>query len=292
MVGPGGRTAKRRIAKQSEWVVGSATRRWDRKVPSDVLDKHSLTTTILQRLAQLPEKKDYGNPRMSRPLGRMLVTAGPTHEPIDAVRYLGNRSSGRMGIAIAERAAARGWDVTLALGPTGLTPACTKIRLARFQTSADLRGVLQREFPLCDCLVMAAAVADFTPIGPSAEEKLSRGAGGMTLELRATPDLLAECGASRRADQLLVGFALEPRSRLLESARRKLERKSVDMIVANPLETMESSSVQATLVQRDGAAVNTDGAMEKSAFADWLLDRMDEYLAARHRTGSEGKGRG
>jgi len=91
---------------------------------------------------------------------RMLITAGPTHEPIDAVRFLGNRSSGRLGVALADEAAARGWDVTLLLGPVSRTPSDSRVRTLRFRTCADLETLLRQTTDTCDVLVMAAAVAD------------------------------------------------------------------------------------------------------------------------------------
>ncbi|MDX2114351.1 MAG: phosphopantothenoylcysteine decarboxylase [Planctomycetota bacterium] len=208
---------------------------------------------------------------------RMLITAGPTQEPLDSVRYLANRSSGRLGIELADSAARRGYATTLLLGPTSLAPADGRVMLRRFRTTSDLDELLRSEFPACDVLVMAAAVADYRPaVSPGmAGEKLRRTESGMTLELVATPDLLAGCAARRRPGQRIVGFALEPRSALLESARRKLARKRVDAIVANPLETMDSATVEAWLVTGDGPPMGTPGCIAKSAFADWLLDAIE-----------------
>lgn len=205
---------------------------------------------------------------------RLLVTAGPTHEPLDAVRYLGNRSSARLGIAVADAAAARGWDTTLLLGPTGLGPLDSHVRVFRFRTAADLAGLLDRHAADADVLVMAAAVADFRP-RREAPGKLRRGGPGLTLDLEPTPDLLAGVAARRRDGQTLVGFALEPRDELLASARDKLARKGVDFIVANPLETLDAPDIDALLLSRDGSE-HRAGAMPKPAFAAWLLDRLGE----------------
>lgn len=208
--------------------------------------------------------------------GNLLITAGPTHEPIDAVRFIGNRSSGRLGQALATAAAGRGWQVTLLLGPTPHTPTDTCVRLVRFRTCADLQALLRIEAPKADVLVMAAAVADYRPKVDSGvlSSKLRRRAGGLTLDLEATPDLLAEVAASRRPGQVLIGFALEPRDEMIASARSKLERKGVDMIVANPLETMESETIDAALVTRTGET-RPPGVMSKPAFAGWLLDAIE-----------------
>lgn len=211
----------------------------------------------------------------------ILITAGPTHEPIDAVRYLGNRSSGRVGCAIADAAASRGWGVTLLLGPATRQPESDSIRILRFTSTADLQALLHDHFPDADLLVMAAAVADFRPVlpegGPPA--KIRRGSAPLTLQLEPTPDLLAGCADRRRPDQVLVGFALEPRNRLSDSARAKLERKHIDYIVANPLETMDAETIAATLFKRGGEAVaSTDGAITKPEFARWLLDQLEPAL--------------
>ncbi|MBL0926661.1 MAG: hypothetical protein IBJ11_03280 [Phycisphaerales bacterium] len=217
---------------------------------------------------------------LSPSLPRLLITAGPTHEPIDAVRFIGNRSSGRMGMALAGAAAAKGWPVTLLLGPVGTAPDLpTGVALERFRTCEDLRGLLRRFAPEADVLVMAAAVADYRPKPNAAMSggKFRRTDGPITLELESTPDLLAETSASRRPGQLFVGFALEPRADLMESATRKLARKGVDLVVANPLETMDAPTVEAWVLAASGVVAETPGVMDKRDFAAWLLD----LIAAR-----------
>jgi phosphopantothenoylcysteine decarboxylase / phosphopantothenate---cysteine ligase len=223
---------------------------------------------------------------------RLLITAGPTHEPIDAVRYLGNRSSGRLGVALAERAADRGWDTTLLLGPTHLGPPTaqrdTPLTVERFRTASDLGALLGKRLPDADVLVMAAAVADYRPVPPEGvdrvdEVKIRRTGERLTLELEPTPDLLARCSEVARPEQLLVGFALEPAEELMDSSRRKLGRKKIDLIVANPLETMDAGSIEATLVGPAGVVAATAGSIGKGSFADWLLDRLDEHPKVRER---------
>ncbi|MGD9689420.1 MAG: phosphopantothenoylcysteine decarboxylase [Phycisphaerales bacterium] len=227
----------------------------------------------------------------------MLITAGPTHEPIDRVRFIGNRSSGRVGIALAEAAAAAGWQVTLLLGPTSRLCSDSRVHVERFQSTSDLQALLAHHFPITDVLIMAAAVADYRPLtsaaASEADGKLRRlgeggkasgdssGKGSLTIHLESTPDLLAGCARSRRPAQVLVGFALEPRSRLLESARAKLARKDVDMIVANPLESMEGETIEATLVARDGREARTPGTISKVEFAHWLLGQIVPAGASR-----------
>lgn len=214
---------------------------------------------------------------------RILITAGPTQEPIDAVRYIGNRSSGRLGIALADAAAGRGWTATLLLGPTCRAPSDSRVRVERFRTTTDLEGLLGGEMGGCDVLVMAAAVADYRPKADPAhfQGKRRRSREGMTLELEPTPDLLAGCAARRRPGQLLVGFALEPRDELLASARSKLERKSIDLIVGNPLETMDGETIEAVVLGRDGTERRTDGAVAKGDFAAWLLDIIETKTTPR-----------
>lgn len=209
--------------------------------------------------------------------GTILITAGPTHEPIDAVRYVGNRSSGRLGVALANEAARRGWTVTLLLGPVGVVPTDPRVRTERFRTCADLQGLLARYTPGISVLVMAAAVADYRPkVDPSFfGGKFRRLSKKLTLELEPTPDLLAEVSARRTPGQYLVGFALEPREELLASARAKLDRKGIDLVIANPLETMDSPAIEAIALGRDGTETRTAGAIPKPEFAGWLMTLIE-----------------
>ena len=207
----------------------------------------------------------------------MLITAGPTQEPIDAVRYLANRSTGRMGIALAEASAGRGRQTTLLLGPTPLGPTeSSKLTTIRFRTTQDLQTLLTEHWPGHDVLIMAAAVADYRPAepgGPSAKHK--RRSGTWNLRLEPTPDLLEGLAATTRPDQITVGFALEPADRLLASAREKLGAKSLDAIVANPLETIGSDRIGATVLLRDGRTLTPPGPeCTKRQFAEWLLDQL------------------
>lgn len=207
-----------------------------------------------------------------------LVTAGPTEEPIDSVRFIGNRSSGQMGIAIAEALLSRGFEVVLAAGPlrNPLPAALTshpRLRIERFRTSHDLERLLRRELPQADLVVMAAAVADFRPRQTSAG-KLRRSEGGIGLDLDAVPDLLQSTRDCRKPGGTVVGFALEPAERLAESAKAKLSRKDLAAIVANPLETMEAPDIEGTLFLRDGSVDAPGGRMGKREFAAWLVDRL------------------
>lgn len=204
---------------------------------------------------------------------RLLITAGPTHEPLDAVRYLANRSSGRLGMAIAEVARDGGWDVTLLLGPIAAPPP-ERIAVHRFETTADLEALLAEEFPRCDILIMAAAVADYRPHRAS-EEKLPRTGKRLLLELDPTPDLVAGCAAMKRSGQRIVGFALEQPANLERRARDKLARKGLDAIVANPPGTMGADDIEAVLLTSSGETHRpTPTRLPKPDFARWLVSRL------------------
>ncbi len=166
---------------------------------------------------------------------RVLVTAGGTREPIDSVRYVGNRSSGRMGYALAEQAARRGAEVTLVAANVAL-PAPAGVRVVPVGTAAQLADACAREFPACDVLLMAAAVADFRPADP-ADRKLKKDSAEApdAIALEPTPDVLSGLAAARRLEQTIVGFAAEHGEGALEHARGKLARKRLDAIVVNDI---------------------------------------------------------
>ena len=160
---------------------------------------------------------------------RVVVTAGPTHEPIDAVRYLANRSTGKMGFAVAAEVARRGAAVTLVRGPVTL-PSPPGVEAVDVETAAEMAEAVLARYGKADAVVMAAAVADFRP-ATAATGKIKKEAGPPRLELEATRDILAELGKRKEA-QVLVGFAAETEA-LEPEARRKLAEKGLDLIVAN-----------------------------------------------------------
>ncbi len=218
------------------------------------------------------------------PARRLLITAGPTHEPIDAVRYLANRSSGRLGLALAAAAHAAGWTVSLLLGPVAGNPPAG-VRTRRFESTADLARLLDEEFPACDVLIMAAAVADYRPRAPR-PGKTPRGTDPLVLALEPTPDLVAACAARRRPGQRIIGFALEDTAGLAQRARDKLIRKGLDAMIANPLETMGAEEIRALVYTAGGQIVHptpgaADTALNKTTFARWLIHWLDEPPAAR-----------
>jgi phosphopantothenoylcysteine decarboxylase/phosphopantothenate--cysteine ligase len=215
---------------------------------------------------------------------RVLVTAGPTYEDIDPVRYVGNRSSGRMGFAIAAEAKRRGATVTLVSGPTRLEPPAVD-EVVKVRSAAEMYDAVMRIASGMHAVVMAAAVADYTPASP-ASEKIAKGDGPMTLTLERTPDILARLGEvrSRLAGRgpVLVGFAAET-GNAVAKAREKLTRKHVDLIVANDVSRPDTGfDVEAnavTLVSKEG--VEDVPIQSKTAVAGRILDRVERLLQAR-----------
>lgn len=215
----------------------------------------------------------------------VVVTAGPTVEDVDPARYLSNRSSGKMGFAVAERAAVRGARVTLIAGPVHL-PTPNAVDRIDVRSALDMKVALWEalgpdELEAADALVMTAAVADYRPAEP-ADGKLKRGTlGGRTqLELVANPDLLAEIGGARKGPRpVLVGFALETVSEdeLVDVARKKLQTKSVDLVVANRAsDAFDKDDNKVVLVSREGAEPLAKAS--KLELADRILDQVVEAL--------------
>ncbi len=198
----------------------------------------------------------------------ILITAGPTYEPIDPVRFIGNRSSGQMGAALAGAAAAGAHSVTLILGPV-TAPMPAKLRRLDVFSSRDMHDAVLREFPHHDLLIMAAAVSDFRPKRVS-QHKVARG-GTLTIDLEATEDILAAAGRIKRPDQRTIGFSLVQRGDM-DRSREKLRRKNADLIVYNPLDTMSSATIESILLYPDGRSEDLPS-RPKAEFASILLDR-------------------
>lgn len=163
---------------------------------------------------------------------KILVTAGPTHEPIDPVRFVGNRSSGKMGFAIANAAAQRGANVTLITGPVALATPKNVSRI-NVETAEQMRKAVVAQAKKCDAVIMSAAIADYTPIKPAANKikKDQSPKSGLTLELKPTSDILLDLG-SKKNEVILVGFALETQNELA-NAKEKLRKKNLDLVVLN-----------------------------------------------------------
>ncbi|MFI5153920.1 MAG: bifunctional phosphopantothenoylcysteine decarboxylase/phosphopantothenate--cysteine ligase CoaBC [Chitinophagales bacterium] len=164
---------------------------------------------------------------------KALVTAGPTHEAIDPVRFIGNHSSGKMGLALAEELLSRGAEVFLVMGPGTVNVKITGIHLEKVKTAAEMYRACIDKFSSINIAIMAAAVADYSPANPSIE-KIKKKDGKLTLELVRTKDILSELGRIKTNGQVLVGFALENRNEM-EYAKNKLREKNADMIVLNSL---------------------------------------------------------
>jgi phosphopantothenoylcysteine decarboxylase / phosphopantothenate---cysteine ligase len=186
---------------------------------------------------------------------RVLVSAGGTREPIDSVRYVGNRSSGRMGIALAQEAARRGAEVTLVRANVAL-PTPAGVRALDVETAAELDAALRAEFPAADVLLMAAAPADFRPASPAADKIAKAGREGLAIALEPTTDILAALGEGRRPDQTLVGFAAEHGEGGVERGRAKLDRKGLDAVVVNDISRsdigFDTEENEVTIVLADG----------------------------------------
>ena len=212
---------------------------------------------------------------------RVLVTAGPTIEDLDPVRFIGNRSSGRMGFAIAAEAAARGADVILVTGPVAIDPPPVA-ELVHVRSAREMHEAVLARADAADVVVMAAAVADYAPAGGAAARKIEKG-GALTLTLERTPDILAALGARRAGGTrpVLVGFAAQTGDPL-PAARRKLDDKRIDLIVANDVTAPEAGfdvdTNQVTFVA--AGAAEPLPLLPKREVARLLLDRVERLLLA------------
>ena len=236
------------------------------------------------RLAEPPEIVAAAE-RLLRPAGSLLgrqvvVSAGPTYEDIDPVRYIGNRSSGRMGYAIAAEASRRGAHVVLVSGPTKLDPP-PGVEIERVRSAVEMSRVMAQRAKGADAVIMAAAVADYMPEAGAADRKIAKGDAPLMLSLVRTPDILAELGRTRGAGSrpMLVGFAAEtgdPRPR----ARQKLAAKQVDLIVANDVSRadagFDTDTNAAVLISADGEV--DEPLQPKTLLAGKILDRVEDML--------------
>jgi len=229
---------------------------------------------VIRQMNTVPSKKKLLNKRV-------LVTAGPTHENIDPVRFIGNRSSGKMGFAIAEAFAAEGAKVHLVTGPVSLEVRSSGIEVSRVTSAADMFARCEEVIDQVDIAVFNAAVSDFTPIRAS-EVKVKRGSGEWILQLKPTRDIAAEMGRRKRAGQIMVGFALETEHEL-EHARQKLEKKNMDLVVLNSMRDsgagFETDTNRVTMVDRLG---NVDRyelkpkAQVASDLVQWVIKMVED----------------
>ena len=213
----------------------------------------------------------------------MLVTAGPTREPIDPVRFITNRSSGKMGYAIAEAARDMGAEVTLVTGPVSLTPPAGA-RVLPVETTEDLLRAMQAEAPAQDIIIQAAAPADYRPVEVAAQKIKKKAGDPLTLVMAETPDVAKAVGQARRDDQFIAGFAAET-EKVAEHALEKLDRKRLDMIIANdvtcPGAGFDVDTNIITVITREGA--KEFPMMSKKDAAKVILS---EILAARNTGGA------
>jgi phosphopantothenoylcysteine decarboxylase/phosphopantothenate--cysteine ligase len=214
----------------------------------------------------------------------VLITAGPTQEPLDPVRYISNRSSGKMGYALAEAAAARGARVTLISGPVHLPPPPHGVEVVGVHTAVEMRDQVMEHLPGTDIVIKAAAVADFH-LSKVPGQKVKKTAARISLELDPTPDILAELGR-KKGNFLLVGFAAETEN-LQQESRRKLESKNCDMVVGNLVGAsdlgFESDENEVVLTMRTGETIAVPRA-SKRAIADRILDEVLQLRLALHTT--------
>jgi phosphopantothenoylcysteine decarboxylase / phosphopantothenate---cysteine ligase len=211
---------------------------------------------------------------------RVLISAGPTQEPIDPVRFISNRSSGKMGYAIAEAVQGRGAQVVLVTGPTALSPP-RGVEVVAVTTAEEMKNALSAHFAWSTAVIMTAAVADFRPAHPASQKMKKQGRIGETLDLERTTDILASLSA-QRTTQLMIGFAAET-SDLIVHAKDKLTAKGLDLIVANNVTTegagFGSDQNAATLIDRQGVVTELS-LMPKRTLADAILNRAQELLRA------------
>ena len=248
------------LASRGEWGIG--------RLP----EPDRILAAVEQRLAYATRSLDGL---------RVLVTAGGTREPIDAVRFVGNRSSGRMGLALAKEAAARGAEVTTILANV-LVPRPDGVRHLDVETAEELGSVASVEFERADVLVMAAAVGDFRPSARESGKIAKLGRDGLSLELEPTTDVLAALAGERRPGQTLVGFAAEHGDGASVRARAKLERKGLDAIVLNDVSSpgigFESADNEVTIVTRAGELEVPRGSKAEVAAA--VMDTVEELRRA------------
>ncbi len=250
-----------RLASKGEWGVGRLAE------PPEIL------AAVEAALAYAPRSLDGM---------RVLVTAGGTREPIDSVRFVGNRSSGRMGLALAVEAARRGADVTLIAANVALDLPATAVPV---ETTAELEAAVRERFPDADVLIMAAAPADFRPAAPT-DSKISReGSEGLSIDFEPTTDIVAAVAAERRPDQTVIGFAAEHGEGAVERGREKLARKGLDAVVVNDIARsdigFDSTDNEVTIVLPDGE--REVGRRPKVEVAAAILDEVERLRAPASR---------
>jgi len=209
---------------------------------------------------------------------KILVTAGPTYEPIDPVRYIGNHSSGKMGYAIAQELATRGAEVVLISGPVNLKPDHPHIQLVRVTTANEMYQSALTHFPHCHAAILAAAVADYRP-KQVASHKIKRSENPLVVELEPNPDIAAELGR-RKTNQILAGFALETDNHI-DNAQKKLQTKNFDFIVLNPANDPQAGFMadtnRITIIDKE-QNIETFDLKSKTEVARDIVDKLEQLL--------------
>ncbi len=229
---------------------------------------------IVERIEGLLTEKDMNG-------NRILITAGPTHEPIDPVRFITNRSSGRMGFALAKMATRRGADVILISGPTHLPVPGGNIRFISVGTASEMREAVLEQYKECSVIIKAAAVSDYHPKSVS-KQKLKKLDASASLELERNPDIIGEIG-SLKGDRVLIGFAAETRD-LIANARKKLKEKHLDLIVANDVSRSDSGFATETnkvVIIDSRGKVDPLPLKSKDEVANIILERVVEILTIK-----------
>jgi phosphopantothenoylcysteine decarboxylase/phosphopantothenate--cysteine ligase len=210
---------------------------------------------------------------------KILVTAGPTFEAIDPVRFIGNHSSGKMGYAIADTMANMGAEVILVSGPVHISPKSKAVKVIKVSSAIEMHAACIHEFPKCNAAVMCAAVADYTPVYTS-NEKIKRSDKNLSIELKQNPDIAADLGKLKTKKQILVGFALETNN-VLENAQLKLHKKNLDFIVLNSLNEkgagFNSDTNKISIIEANNKIQNFE-LKSKSEVANDIADKIIEYL--------------
>jgi phosphopantothenoylcysteine decarboxylase/phosphopantothenate--cysteine ligase len=235
---------------------------------------------IVERIEDLLVKKDMDG-------DRVLITAGPTHEPIDPVRFITNRSSGKMGFALAKMARRRGADVTLISGPSHLSVPRGNIRFISVRTASEMREAVLEHYKECSAIIKAAAVSDYHPKFTS-KQKLKKLNAPTALELERNPDIIGEIG-SLKGNRVLVGFAAETED-LIANARKKLKEKHLDLVVANDVSRSDSGfeveTNRVVIIDSQGK-VDRLPLKSKEEVADIVLDRVVRILRAKGDRGGK-----
>lgn len=229
--------------------------------------------------------REYFNRSESMTGLRVAITAGPTYERIDPVRFIGNYSSGKMGFALAEECAARGADVTLIAGPVSIETRSPRIRRIDVESAQEMHDVALSEFAASDIGIFSAAVADYRPLKAESSKIKREHNDGMSIELVRNPDIALDCTRARRPDQVFVGFALETDDEMANAAS-KLERKGLDMIVLNSLRDkgagFRTDTNKVTIVTATGEAAYP--LKSKCEVAADIIDAIENLRSARSNT--------